>query len=279
LLYGVGYTVSITTGPSLAFPVKKEDNPKISSFWGVDRDGGRRSHEGIDIFAKRNTPLLAAADGIVTRVNENTLGGKVIFMRPSGKDYSLYYAHLDQQLVKPGQNVRTGEVVGLMGNTGNAKTTSPHLHFGIYTSNGAVDPLPFVKTDRPAPKVVKGDEKLFNENGRILSNTSLKKDLTTNTSTGMQLQNGSVIKILGAADNMYKVSTPAGDEGFVTINAVSNQALRKQNLKQDMPLYDQPSANAAVKKTLKNGSDVLVKGTFNDFLYVSYEETDGWIMN
>ena len=57
----------------------------------------------------------------------------------------LYYAHLDQQLVSPGERVNAGEIVGTVGNTGNARTTAPHLHFGIYAvGRGAIDPYWFI---------------------------------------------------------------------------------------------------------------------------------------
>ena len=75
-------------------------------------------------------------------------------MRPAGKSYTLYYAHLDKQLVAEGQFVKKGETIGLVGNTGNARTTPAHLHFGVYTFGGAVDPLPFVnRTNKTAPEV------------------------------------------------------------------------------------------------------------------------------
>ena len=80
----------------------------------------------------------------------NNLGGKVVFMRPSGKNLSLYYAHLDSQIVETGQRVTTGQVLGLVGNTGNARTTPAHLHFGIAGGKGWVNPLPYVKN---SPKV------------------------------------------------------------------------------------------------------------------------------
>jgi murein DD-endopeptidase MepM/ murein hydrolase activator NlpD len=58
---------------------------------------------------------------------------------------STYYAHLDRQAVTPGQRVNAGDLVGWVGNTGNARTTPPHLHFGVYlAAAGAVDPLPFI---------------------------------------------------------------------------------------------------------------------------------------
>jgi murein DD-endopeptidase MepM/ murein hydrolase activator NlpD len=68
---------------------------------------------------------IAAANGRISSVTENNLGGKVMFMRPAGKDFTLYYAHLDEQLVSEGQDVRTGDTIGLVGNTGNARTTPP----------------------------------------------------------------------------------------------------------------------------------------------------------
>ncbi|RYZ44926.1 MAG: M23 family metallopeptidase, partial [Chitinophagaceae bacterium] len=131
LLKSGDYTVSISVGPSLDFPVQ---GGRVGSIWGDDRDAGTRRHEGIDIFAPKRTPALAIAEGTVTSVREGGIGGKVVFMRPEGKPFTLYYAHLDEQLVTNGQRVKSGDTVGLVGNTGNARTTPPHLHFGIYAS-------------------------------------------------------------------------------------------------------------------------------------------------
>src|SRR5665811_1656976 len=141
------YTLTITAGPSLAFPVSPKVKSNIGSFFGTGRDKGERKHEGIDIFAPVHSPAVASANGVVTRVNENALGGKVIFMQPDNAFYSLYYAHLDSQIAKEGQRVKSGDILGLTGNTGNAKFTASHLHFGIYTNSGAIDPLYFVKAD------------------------------------------------------------------------------------------------------------------------------------
>jgi hypothetical protein len=65
-------------------------------------------------------------------------------MRVADRTISLYYAHLDKQLVEAGQRVKKGDTLGLVGNTGNARFTPSHLHFGIYNYHGAVDPWPFV---------------------------------------------------------------------------------------------------------------------------------------
>jgi murein DD-endopeptidase MepM/ murein hydrolase activator NlpD len=61
------YTLSVSVGPSLGFPVSG-NKASIGSFWGDNRDGGKRSHEGVDIFAAKLTPAIAAADGVVTGV-------------------------------------------------------------------------------------------------------------------------------------------------------------------------------------------------------------------
>lgn len=138
-----GYNLSIAVGPSLGFPVAGS-KASVGSFWGADRDGGKRSHEGIDIFAAKRTPAIAAADGFVAGVRNGGLGGKTVWLRPEGKNFTLYYAHLDEQLVQEGQAVKKGDTVGLVGNTGNAQYTASHLHFGVYGFGGAVDPYPFV---------------------------------------------------------------------------------------------------------------------------------------
>ncbi|WP_194851496.1 M23 family metallopeptidase [Nonlabens antarcticus] len=130
--------------PILGFPLAGKNNSAIKSFWGVARDGGRRNHEGNDIFADRGHPVVAAADGIISSVRNKGLGGKQIWLQDQLTASSHYYAHLDSQLVTSGQRVSRGDTIGLVGNTGNARTTPPHLHFGIYRAGGAVDPKPYI---------------------------------------------------------------------------------------------------------------------------------------
>lgn len=124
---------------SLPVPVQGVKPSRLADTWGAARSGGRR-HEGIDIFARRNTPILSASPGIVLRVGINELGGRVIVvMGPGG--YRHYYAHLERHSAHTtGDWVEQGEVIGYVGNSGNARTTPPHLHYGIYTSGGAINP-------------------------------------------------------------------------------------------------------------------------------------------
>ena len=135
---------------SLIFPVAGSRS-NIGSFWGARRSGGRRKHKGIDIFAKKGTPVVAVCDGIITSSGTSTRGGKDLWLQSSRYPWRAYYAHLDQKKVSEGQFVKKGQVLGTVGNTGNAKYTPSHLHFGIYkTAGGAVNPLPYVKN---SPKI------------------------------------------------------------------------------------------------------------------------------
>ena len=131
----------------LLMPVKGVTRRQIADTFGAARSEGRR-HSGQDIFAKRGTPVFSATDGVVLRVGENDLGGKVVFVYGAG-GRRYYYAHLDDFApgLKAGDAVTTGTVLGSVGSTGNARGTPPHLHFGVYGAGGAIDPLPLI-TDR-----------------------------------------------------------------------------------------------------------------------------------
>lgn len=112
--------------------------------WGGARSGGRR-HEGIDIFARRDTPIQSATRGVVLNIGPNTLGGRTVtILGPGG--WRHYYAHLNRYpALQRGDWVQQGDVVGYVGDSGNAKGTPTHLHYGIYTRQGAVNPYPLLK--------------------------------------------------------------------------------------------------------------------------------------
>jgi murein DD-endopeptidase MepM/ murein hydrolase activator NlpD len=128
----------------LVFPVSGRKS-NVGGFWGDSRDGGSRLHKGIDIFAKKGTPVVAVCDGVISASENGGLGGKALWLKSEGHPWSAYYAHLDRKAVHEGEHVHKGEVLGTVGNTGNARHTPSHLHFGIYKESGAVNPLPYVK--------------------------------------------------------------------------------------------------------------------------------------
>lgn len=139
------FVLKIYTEPIYGFPVSGADNKNIQSFWADPRGDGSRSHEGVDIFAARGTPLIAVTDGIISSTGERGLGGKQVWLRDGIFGKTIYYAHLDSIAVSEGKRVKLGDTLGFVGNTGNAITTAPHLHFGIYKTKGAVNPLSFIK--------------------------------------------------------------------------------------------------------------------------------------
>jgi len=277
LLRGGEYTLSISSNPTLGFPVQANAAYKIISTWGDGRDKGSRKHEGIDISGKFRTPVVAAASGYVNSVRENSLGGKVVFIQADGKDYTLYYAHLDEQLVRQGQRVGKGEPVGLMGNTGNARNTVTHLHFGIYTTAGAIDPLPFVNPDKATPAAVTAPLELLQQRVHNPSATSLRVTPAKNGMMLDKLPSNQVMQVLAATGDWYKVVLPDTREGFVECAAVTDQSYRTLTLKNAAPLLDAPDSVTAVMATLPPGSSIKVLGGYRDYQYVQYKTLSGWL--
>lgn len=140
------YFVQLNRMPApeqLPMPIDSLKPRSLRDTWGAARAPGRR-HEGIDIFAEKGTPIVSTTEGIVLRLGENSLGGNVVWvLGPAGQRH--YYAHLDEFAeLATGQRIEAGTVLGYVGNTGNAKNTPSHLHYGIYTRAGAINPYPLL---------------------------------------------------------------------------------------------------------------------------------------
>ena len=132
---------ALPTENSLPSPLPERH---LTDTWGAARSQGR-SHEGIDIFAKRGTPIQATTQGIVSKVGENSLGGRVVvIIGPGGAGH--YYAHLEDYAdISPNDWVNVGDIIGYVGDSGNAKGTPPHVHYGIYINGSAVNPYPLLQ--------------------------------------------------------------------------------------------------------------------------------------
>jgi murein DD-endopeptidase MepM/ murein hydrolase activator NlpD len=119
-------------------PVKGADKWAFSNSFGSPREG-MRSHAGNDIFARRGTPVVAGVDGRVRTVSGGRAGHGYYLDGVDGVTY--YGAHLNELRVNNGAAVRRGEVIGTVGNTGNAAGTPPHLHFEVKPGGGtSIDP-------------------------------------------------------------------------------------------------------------------------------------------
>lgn len=137
------------SGPFHPDPSKRYACPvgTIRSFvdtWGAPRSGGRR-HQGTDVFAPNGSPAYAVADGVIARWSNNSLGGVTLYLRSDRGD-EFYYAHNTKNIAPAGTRVKAGDVIALVGKTGNAATTPAHVHFEIHPGGGApVNPYPFLK--------------------------------------------------------------------------------------------------------------------------------------
>lgn len=138
----------------LVMPVDGVSLGQIADTYGAPR--WDRSHEGLDIFAPRGTPVRAAAPGFVYRIDDLSLGGLTVTVFGDG-GVRYFYTHFESvaEELTEGQRVETGDLIGYVGNSGNAAGTPPHLHFGVYHGDEddlcewrAVNPLPILR-DRP----------------------------------------------------------------------------------------------------------------------------------
>ncbi len=125
----------------IQIPIREIKAKQISDTFQAPR-GKDRLHQGQDIFVPRNTPVYSATDGYVWRIAENKLGGNTVWVLGAGGRV-YYYAHLESYApnLKVGDAVTPETVLGFVGTSGNAKGTPPHLHFGVYTQGGAINPL------------------------------------------------------------------------------------------------------------------------------------------
>lgn len=136
-----------------AFPVQAPYSYVDS--WGAPRMVGTEyyhRHEGTDVFALRGTPVVAVVDGVVERVGTAVLGGIKLWLRSPDDGWTYFYAHLSGYApgIQDGLRVRKGEVVGYVGDTGNARGTPPHLHFEAHVPAGrATNPYPILRRVDP----------------------------------------------------------------------------------------------------------------------------------
>lgn len=144
--------------------------PDLYDSWGDARSSGR-THEGIDILAPRGQFIVSPTDAVVSTVDTGGNGGKHVFTtNPGGERY--YYAHLDAfaEGLSEGDVLKAGDLIGYVGNTGNASGGITHLHFGIYQNdrNGTTNPFPRLTREFTAKEKVEAFIKIFNTYGESM---------------------------------------------------------------------------------------------------------------
>lgn len=272
LLQGGRMRLTLDLNPALAFPVEGVDIRAMQSLFGAERDAGRRSHAGVDIFAPRGTPVVASAPGRVTRANVTNLGGKVVWLRDASKSRSLYYAHLDSQAVSAGTNVQIGDTLGFVGNTGNARTTPPHLHYGIYyQGEGAVDPAPFLAEPRRALPDMVADLDRLGSWARVMNDDIRLRDQPATGATVLRdLPRHTAVRIVAAAGAWYRVRLPDGMSGYVSarLTEAVDSPVAETMAANDRAALSRPADGAPMVDMVSAGATLPVLGTFDGFLLV-----------
>jgi len=155
LALGVG-AVSASESPIEVFPHLDEDTNYVNDFGVFVRD---RVHMGIDIFSPKGTPVVAVADGFVSRMSRGTTAGYYLVLRHAD-GWETFYLHLNNDVnrddgrggwgtafaegIEPGDYVEAGTVIAYVGDSGNAESTPSHTHFELHRNGRAVDPWPYV---------------------------------------------------------------------------------------------------------------------------------------
>ena len=281
LLQSASITVTIVTGASMEFPVSGLGSKAIKSFFGDARDGGRRRHEGVDVFAPRGTPLIAVANGVARAAN-NRLGGKVVWLHDTDRGLNLYYAHLDSQYVGALQMVKIGDTLGTVGNSGNAEHTPPHLHFGIYArGEGAVDPLPFLNTPLQDPAPITADLEMLHYPARVRSkNAELRLSTDRKAASIVKLPQHTYVPIIAASGDRFRVRH-GSLTGYVNAKDVVpiEKPLRSITLDTDQRLMDAAQVDAAPIKFLQKGEEVELLAESGSFRIVRTVDREvGWIV-
>lgn len=279
LLANAWYSINITVTPVLINPVFGASNKSIGSFYGASRDNGKRSHEGVDIFAPRGTPVVAPTDGYISRVGTNILGGKVVWMKDMKRQHAYYFAHLDSQMVQPGAHVRQGHVLGLVGNTGNAKRTPPHLHFGIYQS-GSKDPLHYIRKIEEVIVSLPIDtgfhQKAFKTKQHI---AELREGPSSALDVKMSLKKNTYVTVIGQSSDWYRIRLPNDAEGFLLKKQLAPlDKGRSAVLDTTAVLLTAVRHDAVPVELLEEDTVVEVLARFEDYNFVVTKEGKaGWL--
>ena len=280
LLVNAYYSITISLTPVLINPVSGASNKSIQSFYGDSRDGGKRLHEGVDIFAKKGTPVVAPTDGVVTRTGNTRLGGKVVWMFDRKRQHSYYFAHLDSQYVSGGEVVQQGDTLGVVGNTGNARYTPPHLHFGIYQSRSK-NPIHYIQTLEAIVDASPLDTTFQVNTFRVAGKKPVLKSGPGSRNQDIQkLAPETFVRVVAQSGDWYRVSLADRSEGYVLKkDVVPAQTGKVLVLDRIVKLRLEPDADSVVIDYLNAQSVVEVLALHGSQQYIKTAQgTEGWIV-
>jgi murein DD-endopeptidase MepM/ murein hydrolase activator NlpD len=242
LLNGVRYTLYLQAAAVIDFPIEGLNERAILSSYGAPRDAGRRQHEGVDIFAPRNTPVLAVADGVASP-RSSKLGGNTVWLR-TGQG-SFYFAHLERAAITFKQKVKAGDVIGYVGNSGNAITTRPHLHFGFYRRPvGAIDPTPMLGAREFAELPAEYTDRL----GYAVTTAAMlnvRGGPSARATKTAELARGNVVRVMAVSGDWLRVSFADSQKGWIHSGYQDPLVERVETIDVEEPalVYPDPAAN------------------------------------
>lgn len=283
LLTSGRFDLSVIIQPAYGvFPVQGKGNPDIWSVFGDPRDGGRRVHKGIDIFAPRGTPVLAATRGVTRRVRDKGLGGKQVWLYDPVREQSLYYAHLDSQLVVENQLVEAGDTLGTVGNTGNARGTLPHLHLGLYRrGQGAIDPRPYVALHSNNISFVYSDTARLGQFARVRNvGAKLRAAPHPRATKIASLDQHFPVELVAASKYWYRVRLADGFSGYLPAEQLeaTTSRIARHTLSATTELLQLPQEQTNPLALIEAETSVDVLARLNDYQLVRCEwGTVGWI--
>jgi hypothetical protein len=140
----------------------------------------------------------------------------------------LYFAHLETRGVERGDQVLAGQLIGTVGNSGNARTTAPHLHFGIY-SNGPIDPFHFITETDTVPDRIAGDTLLLGKMVWTSPRTIIRNSPATGSISFDTLMMDSLAKVTALTGKQYRVQFSDGSSGYIAEERVEQIRDTKEN--------------------------------------------------
>ncbi|MEJ2541370.1 MAG: M23 family metallopeptidase, partial [Gemmatimonadota bacterium] len=178
---------------------------------------------------------------------------------------------LDSQVVRRGQRVQIGDTLGFVGNTGNARTTPPHLHYGVYyRGQGAVDPAPFLRSYELASTAVTVDRSLYGQWVRVRTEgIRLREGPSRGAPITAELDRFTPARVLGGARDWYRVALPDGTQGYVAARLTESlSALEPLVASRALSARSAPRPDAPQAEVLLAGAEVDVTGRFGGFIQV-----------
>src|SRR5690606_34516188 len=175
-----------------------------------------------------------------------------------------------------------GDTLGFVGNTGNARTTPPHLHFGVYRrGEGPIDPFPYLDPPSAVVAALTADLTLLGRWVRVTSEgLRLRASPNTRSDVLRQLERHTPLRVLGGSGEFFRVRLPDGSLGYVAarLTEATDRPVAAEITESEATVLLRPTGDAPAVATLPVGGEVAIYGRYGGYLYVRGPEGHtGWL--